>query len=298
MTQSNESRATSEPAADAADGTNPGVVLARDTVTRINPKWLRNMSIYIVLLLGLGIWGLVDALVVYPGRGSRAAEFYEYQYLDELSNAAGSFTNTGATVTDPEATLARLKGLRSEAGKMSTVESAQLNWLTQLHLIGHSKPDDTKYPRTDFRHEDGKPVEVASVNDRLAALRTKWTKAGGNSSGPSPLDWYDIPTQWIYVALGLGLAPYLLMTVMKVRARVYRFDHATNTLTLPNGESITPADIKEFDKTKWDKVFITLHIRDDHPQLPGKALELDLLRFVPLESWVLHMEEVKGAATP
>ena len=47
---------------------------------------------------------------------------------------------------------------------------------------------------------------------------------------------------------------------------------------------------------RMDKVFITLHIRPDHPQAPGRALELDLLRFVPLEEWVLKMERVAGKA--
>lgn len=268
------------------------------TSTRVNPKWLRNMTIYIVLCVGIGIWGLVDALVVYPNRGARAAEFFEFQYLDELSRAPGSITNANATVENPGELFTRLKAKSGDGAAMSAVETNQFKWLEQLGAIGKNKPEHTTYPRTDFRKQDGKAIEVPSAGERLNGLREKWTKLDEKGKQPpySPLSWYDLPSQWLFVLFGFGLAPYLLFTVVRVRARVYRFDHGTSTLTLPGGEAIAPGDVAEFDKTKWDKVFITLHIRPDHPQAPGRALELDLLRFVPLEEWVLKMERVAGKA--
>jgi hypothetical protein len=288
--------ADATPASDAAD--TPAPVREPDpaiTSTRVNPKWLRNMVIYIILCAGIGVWGLIDALVVYPNRGTKAAEFFEFQYLDELSRTPGGLTNATATVQNPAETFTRLKS-KSADGQMTPVETNQFKWLEQLSTISKSVPANTTYPRTDFRRVDGNALEVADARDRLSQLREKWTKLDEKGKPPpsSPLSWYDLPSQWLFVAFGLGLAPYLLFTILRVKARVYRFDHATHTLTLPGGEHVTPRDVKEFDKTKWHKVFITLHLRGDHPQLPGKSLELDLLRFVPLEEWVLKMERMAG----
>ncbi len=266
------------------------------TVTRPNPKWLRNMVIYIVLCLGIGVWGLIDAMVVYPNRGARAAECFEFQYLDELARSAGSVTNTSASVENPQEVFTRLKAKSGDGGQMTPVETNQFKWLEQLASIGRLKAENTRFPRTDFRHEAGKALEVPSAGERLNQLRTTWTKLDDKGKPPpySPLSWYDLPSQWLFVAFGFLLGPYLILTVLRVRSRVYRFEHATSTLTLPTGEAVAPGDISEFDKSKWDKVFITLRIRPDHPQLPGKALELDLLRWVPLEEWVLKMERVAG----
>lgn len=294
MTQADPGSTLANPEASPsqqAPGPDAGI-----TATRTNPKWVRNMMIYVALCLGIGVWGLVDATVVYPNRGARAAEFFEFQYLDELARATGSVVNGSASVENPAEAFQRLKGKSTGGGQMTPVETNQYHWLEQLAAIGQMNPANTKFPRTDFRRVDGKLVEVASAGERLGTLRERWTKVDekGNPPPYSPLSWYDLPSQWLFVVFGLGLAPYLLFTMLRVRARVYRFEHATCTLTLPTGESVAPADVKEFDKTKWDKVFITLHIRDDHPRLAGRSLELDLLRFVPLEDWVLRMEQVAG----
>ena len=42
----------------------------RTTLTR---KWLVKMWIFTLFLLGLGVWGAIDAWVVYPKRGERHA---------------------------------------------------------------------------------------------------------------------------------------------------------------------------------------------------------------------------------
>ncbi|MGH7132453.1 MAG: hypothetical protein ACREJO_10960, partial [Phycisphaerales bacterium] len=52
----------------------------------------------------------------------------------------------------------------------------------------------------------------------------------------------------------------------------------------PDGKTIVPADIAEFDKRKWDKFYVTINLKG------GEARKLDLLRYVPLEEWVLAME--------
>lgn len=61
------------------------------------------------------------------------------------------------------------------------------------------------------------------------------------------------------------------------------------TLTLPGGESITPDDVAEFDKRKWDKFLFFFKIKPDHATLGGREIKLDLYQYVPLEDWAVAM---------
>ncbi len=63
------------------------------------------------------------------------------------------------------------------------------------------------------------------------------------------------------------------------------------TLGLPGGHSLTPADLTDVDKRKWDKFFVSLVVKPGHATLGGKEVALDLLRYEPLEDWVLEMEK-------
>ena len=76
---------------------------------------------------------------------------------------------------------------------------------------------------------------------------------------------------------------------VRVSAKKYRWSPDTRTLTLPGGKTIAPAQIAEVDKRKWDKFFVTLRLNESSPE--PREVKLDLLRFTPLEAWVLEMEK-------
>lgn len=282
------------PAANAAaEPSQPSPAASQSGTTTIAKKWSIKMYIITLAMLVLGIWGTVDAIVVYPKRGARAAEYAEFQHLQELKSSS-RLANDLASVADPAKVLEELqtKARDGGAGSVSGGERAKLDWLTQLRLIGQLEARNTTFPRTDFRKEDGQPVAVGSADERLAGLTTKFVTPDGAVKPPSPLSWYDIPSQWIIAAVGFGVFAWLMMLILKVRSKTYAWDAGTKTLTLPSGDKLTPSDIAEFDKSKWDKLYIHLLIKPTHATLGGKTLELDLLRYVPLEEWVLEMERV------
>lgn len=268
------------------------------TVTTINKKWSIKMYIITLAMLVLGVWGLVDAIAVYPNRGARAAEYSEFQHLRDLKDS-GRLANDLASIAEPQARLDELRTKERDGGGQGMVagERARQEWLTQLKLIGKLIPQHTTYPRTDFRRDDaGKALAIGSADERLADLSKKFiTPDGSAAKPPAPLSWYDVPSQWIIAAVGFGVAAYLVSLLLRVRSKTYRWEPSTKTLTLPGGQTLQPKDIAEFDKSKWDKLYIQLAVKPEHPTLGGKTLELDLLRYVPLEDWVLEMEKAGNA---
>jgi hypothetical protein len=51
--------------------------------------------------------------------------------------------------------------------------------------------------------------------------------------------------------------------------------------------------INEVDKRKWHKFFVFLKLADNSPEI-----KLDLLRYSPLEDWVLEMEKLHPNYVP
>lgn len=247
--------------------------------------WTFKMSIVMLVGLVLGVWGLLDAMVWYPARGRGDAEYKHKVYL-ERSNAAGSILTSG--IQDPAKALEALKaregelnravekaaaleasgGNRGELASLipALVDHATLQWLAAADLVGDLKP------------------AVTNPQDPLATLRAlqeKWKSL----SPPKPLDRYDLPLQWLIAASGLVVAGWMMLLIFRASRTKFMFDQASQTLTLPGGRSFVPADVKEFDKRKWDKFFVTVHLKD------GSSHKLDLLRNVGLEEWVLAMEK-------
>jgi hypothetical protein len=258
-------------------------------VTKISRTWTIRMVLTAAVLLGFGCWGLYDALIKYPDRGRRAAEYLEYQYLDEAQRS-GSTGDLG--VADPVERMALLRQQERESGKLNVTDHALLRWLEQLELVGQLTPEFTAIPRTG---PDGARIDTAF--ERHGALKTKWDTAASGGSAPSPLSWFDIPSQWLFVVIGFGVGSWLTGLIIWVWSRKYTFDAEQLRLTIPGGAQLTPGDIEEFDKRKWDKLYIALKVRASHPQLGGKVLELDLMRFEPLEAWVLAMERAASPQT-
>lgn len=249
----------------------------RTLTTTINRGWRLKMSIITVFLVGLGVWGLVDALIVYPARGARHAEYMRLQYL-VAANAAGELLRAG--VDNPREELARLTAERSDIVRdlRQTTEGstlhhrhalrmARLEWLTSLSRIGRVSPEHT---------------QIASPRQDMEGLANEWA----TKNAPKPLASYDIPSQWIFVAVGFGGAGWLISLMTRVSRVRFRYEPASLRLTLPDGRSITPEQIAEVDKRKWHKFFVTLRLKEGGPDV-----QLDLLRYKPLEDWVLEMEK-------
>ncbi len=279
-----------------ADGGAPAINANALSVTRstLNPKWSLKILLIALAMFGLGVWGLIDAMIVYPNRGAEAAEFSEFQRLSDLKQS-GRLANDLASIKDPAKDLQTLQHTAEDTSRLTPGEKATFEWLTQLKNISKLSAENTTYPRTDFRKENGSQVAVGSADQRLEQLTKKYVTPDGNAAkSPSPLSKHDIPTQWAIMLAGFAICLYMLWVWMKAKSKAFGWEPSTHTLTLPSGISLTPADIAEFDKSKWDKLFIHLHIKPEHKELGGKALELDLLRYVPVEAWVLEMERVAG----
>ncbi|HYE63680.1 MAG TPA: hypothetical protein VD997_16940 [Phycisphaerales bacterium] len=258
----------------------------------LSKGWTRQMVLIALAMLALGLWGLYDATIKYPERGSQAAEFLEYQYLQTLETNRTLLTGE-ASIADPKARLQQLQAKHREADLGPGPERDLMLWLEQLSLIGKLDPANTTIPRTDFRTDENKaPIAVkASPQDRLTFLRNRWTTATGTRSA-SPLSTFDIPFQWIILVVGVGFAVYLFGLVAIAKSKKYSWDAAQHRLTLPNGATLVPADIEEFDKRKWHRLYITLKVRDSHPQLAGQRITIDLKRYEAVEPWVLEMEKI------
>jgi hypothetical protein len=245
--------------------------------TSLNRSWVIKTSIFAIVLGALGIWGLIDATIVYPARGREYASFVEQQYL-LASNEALLLSQ--ASVPDPKATLDDLntrrreleEAIRNAVDGSITFRRTQRDilrreWLTALSRIGHLTPEFSTFEN---------PAE------RLQTLSAQWQN---QTNTPKALAAYDIPTQWIFVVVGGFGCAWFLFLMFRASRNVFTYDEPTRTLGLPDGRSFTPDDVSDVDKRKWDKFFVTIRLKD------GSLIKLDLLRYAPLEDWVLEMEK-------
>lgn len=240
--------------------------------TRIGRKWLLKMTFFLVLCLGTAIWFGKDAAIGYPKRGRRAAERLEFLYLDAVTQRG---THAAIVSFDPVAEYRRLDAAR-RAGTLSDEERTKYEWLSQLKIVGA------------LQRQPGIPDAVA----RYRELAPKWLAEGGKTPPAAPLNSYDILVQWAIAAAALVLAVWLIVHVARVALRRYSWDPQEKRLYLPDGSTLVPADVAEFDKRKWDKFLIYLKIQPSHERHGGKELLLDLYHHDPLEDWVLEMERI------
>lgn len=257
----------------------------------LSRPWLLKITIMTVVVAALGGWFLWDALVAYPARGERYAEFARYQYLEaaraaDREESPGLFRASQVSVENPRAELERLRERRTreknerDAAENSTsarryrarFEQARLDWLKSLAMIGELRPERTTF-------EDPR--------EELARLEAEWTTT---AKRPAPLKSYDIPSQWLVAGVCLILLVYLLVLIVSVARRSYAWEPGPMRLTLPSGARITPDDLEEVDKRKWDKFIVYLRIRPDHPTLGGWTIKFDTYRHARLEEWLLDME--------
>lgn len=240
----------------------------------IGMRWARRMIIFAVLLLGLGAWATWDAYVVYPKRGIAFAEWAEWQYLlalKEESRIDPGIMTRNAPVADPKAELERLRSDETTRQRMSM--AARYEWLRALSLVGHLIPENTDYTSVAPRQREEQLSQAWASRDKPAALRG-----------------YDIPSQYLMMIIGYGFGLYILFLLARVAVTKYRWTPATRALTLPSGATITPADLAEVDKRKWDKFIVFLKIRPGVDKVGDTSVRVDTFRHGKVEEWILEME--------
>jgi hypothetical protein len=250
-------------------------------VTTINRKWSIKLLVIIGVSVFMAAFFLYDGAVRYPDRGALASEYLEFQYLKSFDQERGGIASLNG-VDDPVARLHQLEEKERSTGSLDTTERAMVAWLVNLKLINRLTPDATAIPRTHFR--GGERVESAA--QRLEELTRVWTQ----KAAPTPLSAFDIPSQWAGMAVCVVIAFWVGLSWARGCAKSYRWDRAAARLTLPGGHALIPSDIAEVDKRKWDKLYVSLRIKPEHPTLGGRTVEFDLLRYEPLEAWILEME--------
>lgn len=291
----------------------------------ISRPWLVRIVVILTVLVGYGLWSLYDGYVVYPQRGADYASSREWIYLGKAIEAdrreSPGVLRREAAVADPVAELARLKSPETmqrnaadaEGGGRrlrAQMEEARLEWLTALSRIGHLDPAYTNFyvdPDPEVIHRimaleakdtlsEGErrelerlrgSVEKQKPKARFEALNARWSV----ETPPGSLQSYDIPVNKLSAVICFAFAGYLIYLFIGVATRTYRWDPAEKRLTLPNGKSITPADLEDVDKRKWDKFIVYLKIKDSHPTLGGSEVRFDTYRHGYIEDWILEMEK-------
>lgn len=284
--------------------------MSQPLTASVNRTWVLKTGGFMIVLLGLGLWGLYDGLYLYPKRGMQDASFQFNNFLKE-ADAAGYLTSSNITVADPKAARAEMRARASEyrtlaAGtsaeaRKAKMELAKLNWLDSLHkawqlnatpkfLGSIGAAGQTRRLYFDMAKGEGYTVEPGGTPSTLSPQATlnELTKFWDTNNKVSPLSAYDMAFQWLIVVVGFGGAMWILLTIFRTKAaaRLITFEPETQRLTLPGNVSLVPADLKDIDKRKWNKFYCTLETdKGNH--------EVDLLRYVPLEEWVLTMEKTR-----
>ncbi len=248
--------------------------------THLGRPWAFKALLVIVVFLGLGVWGFVDAVWIYPDRGRKVALFAEQEYLDKAF-AAGMRTPAQVSIEDPAQRFEELEGSLER-----DVDTALFLWLTALSRV---EPLEglTEANRAELASREAgssaEPTQTLFTNprERLAELTTI---VDSTPDAPKPLNKWDIPVQWGICAIGGLLGLYFLAVFLAQATKSYRYDPAAKRLTMPGGKTIVPDDIEVFDKRKWDKYLVFLTLRGESGER-----KIDLYRYMPLEEWMLEM---------
>ncbi len=255
----------------------------------LNPKWSIKLFIITFFVLGFGGLGLYDALIKYPARGERFADWAKWQYLDAAKNAGsedfGIFERK-SSVPDPVAEYAKLsdpetmqrngidaQNQSSARHLRATMYNTRYQWLNGLKIIGQLTPENTT---------------IDNPNNELAQSRALWTSSLSN---PKPLKSYDIPSQWLIMILCWGIGFWMLVNIIKVIGQKFSWDADSMTLTVPGSIAITPENIDEVDKRKWDKFIVFIKLNAAHSTHAGKEIKVDTYQHALVEDWILAMEK-------
>ena len=255
----------------------------------LNPRWRFKLGVIALIVFLVGCWGLWDATSVYPNRGKKFAEWAQWQYLQQAKKADsedfGIFLSE-SSISDPVEEFNylsepdRLAQNRADASNPSSSRTLRASrqmalhqWLSALKVVGML---------------DAEHTTIQSPQTRLDELQAKWSKI---PTQPKPLSAFDLMTQWLIMGICYLVTLWMLVHMMRVASKRYAWDPDTMTLTLPGGASITPDDLEEVDKRKWDKFIVFLRIKGAHPQLGGQEVRIDTYQHALVEDWALAMEE-------
>ncbi len=253
--------------------------------TSLARKWVIKMAVFLIVLVGFGIYGLYDAIIAYPNRGENSASWHLHQYLLKADEARLLESDLGvpegmtarehmADIEDRLNELTQTAAGNSFRAREAAAEIARYHWLNSLGVLGRLSEERVASDIGD------------RPSDKLAELDAEWSNT---TEQPKPLASYDIPVQWAFVVVGLGGGGLLLLHMLRTASRKYTWDPSEMRLGLPGGVSIVPGDVEVFDRRKWDKFLVFLKIKSEHPQLGGQEVKLDLYQYEPLEEWYLAM---------
>ncbi len=260
----------------------------------LNPKWTIKLGIIAFFVIGFGGLGLYDAIIKYPERGQRYADWAKWQYLEAAKTAGseqfGIFRE--ASVDNPVEEYERLddpqkreSDLRDAANQSSpshlraTMRNTRYDWLKALNTIGKLTPENTV---------------IDDPEAELASSKARWTSS---TSNPKPLKGYDIPSQWGIMVVCWGVGAWMLLHMFRVIGQKFSWDADSMTITIPGPVSVNPNQLEEVDKRKWDKFIVFLKLNDTHPTHAGKELKVDTYQHALVEDWVLAMEAASPQAS-
>lgn len=251
--------------------------------TKLNNKWTLKMLLFLVLLAGLGVWAAIDAFWIYPARGRHHVDYTLGAYLECLSKSGRLLSD--ASVEDPAATLKALEA--ANAQQSPTCDAFKHAWLVSLSRV--SNLGALARENADAIAKAGGTIGVTTTTmfaDPQSTLDDLMQRLGKTNS-PKPLAAYDIPLQYVFMAVGFGGAVWLGLFLARCKGVSYSYDPAEHRLFMPGGKSFVPSEIAEFDKRDWHKYFVYITLADG-----SKEMKFDLLRYTPLEEWLLEMEKL------
>lgn len=283
--------------------------MAELQTTSLNRGWVIKTGIFMLVLFIFGIWGLFDAMYLYPKRGLADASF-QYKTFLTAADKAGRLTTSNLTVTEPAKALADLNAKEEELNRGSSGETgearkaqmdlAMMEWLESLKRAWRLNPDPKPLGLigkpadrnlfVDLKNGEAFTTPIGSAERTVVspqALLNELTTFWNTNPKPSALSGFDMLTQWVFVGVGLIGGVWILLTILKARSRVFTWDAEAKRLTIPGGASVTPSELSDIDKRLWHKYYATL------VTTAGASHKLDLLRYVPLEEWVLEMERIR-----
>jgi hypothetical protein len=253
----------------------------------LNPRWRFKLGVIALIVFLVGCWGLWDATSVYPKRGKKYADWAKWQYLEQAKRADdedfGIFLRE-SSVTDPIteyeylSDAERLSQNRQDKNnpnstrtKRASMQVALYQWLDALKIVSMLDPEHTT---------------IESPQSELDALSKKW----GAAQNPKPLSNFDLMSQWLIMGVCYTVTLIMLVHMLRVMGIKYAWDPETMTLTLPGGQQISPDDLEEVDKRKWDKFIVFLKIKGAHAGLGGQEVKVDTYQHSRVEDWILAME--------
>jgi len=243
------------------------------TQTGLAKPWVARMVIILIVLIGFGGWGFYDAVIKYPAKGREVAQSMKLEYLHQASLAGRLFDTS---VADP---VSELKELRSrDLLDLSAFDRAKRDWLEALAVPG-------------LGMLDAEHTQIRDAQQELRDLTEHFKTRNMNAK----LSHYDILMQWVILVICWGFAIVISLFMVAVASKKFRWDPRTKTLTLPNGKTVSPADLdpeNPADLTKWHKFIIFLRPRDGSA-LGTSPIKIDLFRYALLEDWIREL--VKAA---